>query len=585
MRKQQHWWFALLIWLLPLWAGAASLSASVDRTELGMDDTLRLTVKADTEIEINLGSIFNLQNLELPAPDLGDLKDSFEVLDTNQSYSIRSVNGQHNAEITWTYLLAPKKTGELQIPKLTFKDAESQPLSVTVTKQSPAATGKKTDSNAFIEASFDKSEVYVQEQVTLTVRLFYRPPLIGGDLEQPEPDDAIIEPLEKQKEYTKTRDGRSWRVVERTYVIYPQKSGKLELAPLEFQGRRRDSYGNLQFLRTRSDPLTVTVNPPPDSFTGDTWLPASSLVLDENWSKDPEDLKTGDSVTRTLTLRALGLLGSALPPIDDRYPDAVKHYPEQPKLDSSRQSGSVQSTRKEATAVVPVQGGTITLPAVRIPWWDTVNDVQRVAEIPQRTLKVKGGAVSVAPPTPAASRESGQEPPSPASGSNQPEADRDGQAAGETSNTGFWIALAILFGLGWLVTALLWYRQRQRPAPPEERSAPVPHGTTFDEVCKLARQKDPAFLEAFPAWARQKFHRSDLQTTQDVVSLLDDAVLARQIEALQAALYSPNGRKDLWNPDRLIERLKQIDETARGMAGKDQALPPLYPGSGIRSGA
>ena len=163
---------------------ARQLTVEPDRTRLYEGEVLTLTVKGSMEIDINLGNLFDFDMSSLPKPDIEKVEPDFEILAQNQQYSIRTVNSQMVGEITWTYQLAPKTTGELTIPALTFKDAVSEPVTVEVVDGSPpdqAAPGR----DSFIELSADKDEVYVQEQLILTVRLFLRGNLIRGELSEP----------------------------------------------------------------------------------------------------------------------------------------------------------------------------------------------------------------------------------------------------------------------------------------------------------------------------------------------------------------------------------------------------------------
>src|SRR5690606_10560658 len=45
-------------------------------------------------------------------------------------------------------------------------------------------------------------------------------------------------------------------------------------------------------------------------------------------------------------------------------------------------------TRIETQAIVPTRSGNFTLPAVRVQWWDTVNQQLRTAELPEQKLIV-----------------------------------------------------------------------------------------------------------------------------------------------------------------------------------------------------
>jgi len=202
--------------LMALWlpAHAGELAAVPDRTSLYEGDVLTLTVKGSTEIDLDLSDIFNFDVSSLPSPDIEKVSPDFDVLSRRQLHNVHAVNGNMVGEITWTYELAPKSTGELTIPALTFKDSVSKPVTIDVKKGNPPDQAD-TNRDSFIELTADKSDVYVQEQLILTVRLFFRGNLIRGELSEPEHPNAIIEPLGKQREFSSDRNGVRYRVVER----------------------------------------------------------------------------------------------------------------------------------------------------------------------------------------------------------------------------------------------------------------------------------------------------------------------------------------------------------------------------------
>src|SRR5690554_1134236 len=272
-------WLAIFM-VLGLSAQAGELTAEPDRNRLYEGEVLTFTVKGSTKIDINLSNLFDFDLSSLPSPDIEKVEPDFEILARNQRYSITTVNGEMVGEITWTYQLAPKSTGKLTIPALTFKDSVSKPVTIEVVDGTPPdQSGSNRDS--FIELTTDKAEVYVQEQLILTVRLFFRGNLIRGELSDPQHPNAIIETLGKQREFATERDGVRYRVVERRYALFPQKSGVLNLPPIRFEGQARNTDGSLRFLRDSADLFEVPIKEVPAEFTGKTWLPASSLTLAE----------------------------------------------------------------------------------------------------------------------------------------------------------------------------------------------------------------------------------------------------------------------------------------------------------------
>ena len=232
----------------------------------------------------------------------------------------------------------------------------------------------------------DKQTAYVQEQIIYTLRL-YTQGLINGELSDPASTDAIIEPFGEQKKYYRMAFNQRYEVVERQYLIFPQRSGTLTIGGQSFQGVSL-KQGRRTRIKDMSDSIELSIKPPASSFSGKNWLPATSLFLNEKWQGDIENLKVGDSITRKIELTALGLLGSALPPIKMDKNPLYKLYIDKPLTESVQHEAGAQAKRTDSFAIVAIKDGEVSLDEIRIPWWDTVNDVERVAIIPARTISI-----------------------------------------------------------------------------------------------------------------------------------------------------------------------------------------------------
>lgn len=578
------WSLAVLLLLLTMLAASTaaaqasdSLDVMVDRNTLYESETLSLTIKGETELELSLDALMNLRSLDLPEPDIKDLRVDFDVLDQRQSYSLRSINGEHSAEITWTYQLAPRRAGELTIPAISFKGTQSSPRTIEVKPGSPAQTDS-ADRPAWVEASINKDRAFIQEQLVLTLRLFYEGSLISGDLTEPELGNAILEPLGDQSQRSEFIDGKRYQMVERRYLIYPQRSGELEIPAQRFTGRQRDPVtGALRFLRAQSEPLQVEVLPPPADFPGDRWVAAESLVLSESWSRPPETIRVGDSLTRVLNLRTLGLLESAIPVLEVDYPSEFKAYPEGPRSESEINAGTVEASQSQTTALVAVKPGEVTLPETRLHWWDTLNNQARVAVIPERTLTIlpAPGATAAAtdgnPEVSESQAEAPKSPPAPAGLNGTPSA---------LGGLNPWIAaLAGFFALAWLATLLLWHRTRQArsqavPAP-EERSSPG--GVSFEQLKQHALAGRVETLQAFPAWVREAFGRPSIRTLRDARAFFDDQELAGCLDELERYHFGADqGRQGAWQRGQaLVSVLERLRKSAQSSRRAESALPPF----------
>jgi len=440
-------WLALVL-LLALAAGArAGVSAEVDRDRIALSESFRLVIRAE-------GSIGARE------PDLAPLERDFEVLGTSRNSSFTITNGRSESATTWEVSLLARRAGELTIPSLEVGGERTAPVTIRVTEDPATASAATRDVQ--LEVETDAAEVHAQQQVLVTVRVLHAVNLNrGASLEAPEIPDAVVRELGEHS-YEKTVDGRRFGVFERRYAVFPQKSGELVIPALGFEARVGgragwfdQSGGRAQLLRLRSEEKRVRVLPPEDGAT--PWLPARVLTVIETWDRSPQELRVGDSATRTVTITATGLTGAQLPPLPAPAVDGLRFYPDQPRIEDAQDDEGITGTRVEASAVIPQRAGDIEFPEVRVRWWDTVNGRFEEAVVPRRTIRVLPGVNAA--PVPPASADAGAAAPAAAEPAATPPAAAAPEAAALPVAAPWpWIVATLLLALATAFSSWQWWR-------------------------------------------------------------------------------------------------------------------------------
>lgn len=557
-----------------------TLTASVDRNKIYESDTLNLIIMGEIEMDFSLGGIMNFGRNQLEAPNTDALSKDFEILDQKQSYNMQSINGDTTAQVTWSYSLAPKRTGSLKIPTIKYKDAASNELTIRVMK-GKAPQDANNPPQVFIEATIDKSEAYIQEQIVYTLRLYSADRLASGELSVPESNDAIIEALGDTKKYFRMAYNRRYEVRERQYLIFPQKSGKLTIDAQSFNGLLIDT-NNRRRVRVRelSEPMNIDIKSPPASFTGDTWLPATSLYLSEKWATDPDNLMVGDSITRTLEIKALGLLGSALPPMGLEKVRGLKIYPDSPTVESQQHESGAQSIRQESIALVAVSPNEVTLPEIRIPWWDTLNDVERVAVIPAHTFNITvNPEIEALVQIPQVTSEPVNRP---NPDQSIPEPARTNTTVIEAPNNQLWYTIIVLILLAWISTTLLLIKRRvpENSNLDSTFNAEPELTLLYKNLCEAIKQDDHEMPKHLIIWASKfaRFNKLDLaiQSLHDLVGL-NESIYA-QAKAFEAQLYAGKNTEPQIQYDQalLLQQLKALVKESNHTPNTS-ALRPMYP--------
>ncbi|MDZ7825574.1 MAG: BatD family protein [Gammaproteobacteria bacterium] len=362
----------------------AEFSATVDRREVNANDVVVLELRLDDQVFID-------------EPDFSGLEQDFRILGAPMRSSQLVIRGRERSSVTtWKLTLEPRREGTLQIPAIEYEGERTRPISIRVTEPSPEERARM-ERTVFLESQVSRDEVRVQEQLLYRVRLHYAADaVLFGDLpEPPEIEDAVLQPLGEARPSVEVRDGIRYNVIEQRYAIVPQASGTLRIPPEHFTGAIRMAdrgQTRRKNLRIESDGHEVRVRPRPASWPDDVpWLPARDLTLSENWDRTPPRLRAGEPAGRTIELSARGVTASTLPEIRVGEEDGFRLYPDPPRLDEGMAAGRFVATRIQSMTLIPEQAGTLRLPEIRVPWWDTQNDEMRVAVLPGRRLEVRAG--------------------------------------------------------------------------------------------------------------------------------------------------------------------------------------------------
>ena len=363
-------------------AQAQEVEISLDRNEIARGETVTLTIRIYDQ----------RQGMQL---DLTPLTSQFDVLGTRTSSQIRSVNGAVEAWTDYIVTLFPLEEGDLIIPELNINGTATAPMVVTVTNEGPRSN--QSNEELYLEIETNKESVYVQEQLLFTVRLYYT---INGirnpQFTELEMEDSVIQLIGSPNQYEKLIDGERYGVYEKRYVIFPQRSGPLEVPDILFRGEVTDGSSNFVFrnLNTRRvtafiEGITINVLERPSAVQSDDfWLPVSNLTLEESWSTDLNSLKVGDSLVRTVTMTADGLDGAVLPPFSPTEIEGLNLYPDPAEIERTFVEGAIVGTRIEVTSMVPVDSGNIVIPEISIPWWNIDTDQIEATVIPATSLVI-----------------------------------------------------------------------------------------------------------------------------------------------------------------------------------------------------
>jgi len=270
----------------------------------------------------------------------------------SQSSSTQIINGNYSQNISFTYVLSPKKKGDVVFAPATIevdgKVVKSNRLRLKVVEPSAAEKERRKQAaqtaeqqqkqasqiikdNLFVKAKVSKRKVYVGEQILATYKLYRNPQLDLRDIQiekSPQLNGFWSQDLEsKQNWKNENLNGVTFQAADiKKVVLYPQQTGRLKIDPYSFnsvvrlrtQGnnnRRRRSmfddffdrggYKNFEY-RLNSNVIPIEVkelpNPKPESFSGGV-----GSFTTEFWF-DKTETVTGEPVTLKVKISGSGNL-------------------------------------------------------------------------------------------------------------------------------------------------------------------------------------------------------------------------------------------------------------------------------------
>ena len=545
--------FAVLLLFGGLQQASAAVQVSIDRNPVQVNESFQLVFSLDADPDHD--------------PDFSALQQDFLILSNRRSSGISIINGEYQRSVKWGLKLMAKQVGEFTIPAIRFDHESSKPFQVTV---KPSTLASVPHDKLVLELVADKTEVFVQGQVILTLRLLSATDISAyqfGDISL-ENLDAVIEPMGDERQYQTRIADRSYLVLEQQFALFPQQSGRLGITPVRAEVRlpSKSSFDPFrtggEIRQLRSQPLFVDVAPIPAEFNGPYWLPADKVELREEWQGDLTGLVAGEPITRSLSLLADGLTAAQLPELELIPISGIKQYPDQAELENMRSANGVTGQRVQKVALIPGSAGSYLVPAINLPWWNLQSGKMEIATIPSRELIVNAAAgVSVVEPPVAEVQTTVQE------------------AASAPANP-FWLWLSLALASGWILSTLYWWYRLRQPA-----TATTPSATEHPDLRQAREQLQQACNDSdaisarlvLLAWGQALLAPRRISNLHQLGDILG-ADLRHEIAVLNQSLYAPSAAQ--WRGQALWSLCQQLEKDARIQRDQGSArLLPLNPAS------
>lgn len=247
----------------------------------------------------------------------------------------------------------------------------------------------------FVEAELSPAEVRVNAQAVYRLRVWHAVDLADLQITGPSVRLADLRQIGEKRVYESQRDGRRYRVHERSYAVFPFASGTLEMSGAHASGRiaapKAAGSDGRKPVRLDAPARALVVLPVGLGAEGVPWLPARDLKLTEAWES------AGSTQRRTIRIEATGVDAAQLPALQ-LLADGVTMHAEAARLENRFVGEQNVAVREQTFVMTPTRPGDIAIPLLQLPWWHTELDSPALATLPGRSVRGDPVAVPAAQP-------------------------------------------------------------------------------------------------------------------------------------------------------------------------------------------
>lgn len=344
--------------------------------------------------------------------------EGFRVLmGPSQSISSSWVNGVRSFSKTYSYTLAPTARGKFTIKQSSIvikgETYKSLPKEVEVTAAVDRPDGEKTvddvaDESLHLVAEISKTSPYLNEAVTVVYKLYASPTIDVTNfraLDNPKYNNFWSQdiPVTKYDIQNTTYNGKSYRsVILKRVVLYPQKTGELEIEPLsldvslQIPTNKRDFFGGRIFAQTNktvsAGNRTINVKPlptegKPADFSGAVGDFQFSVTTSKTHLNASESLQAKVAINGKGNLKLFEIPGLNLPSSLEVY---EPEFNESVRTTLSGMEGNVSNSY----TIVPTFRGKYPIPSIAFSFFNPKTEKYQTLNSGEILINVLEGPTS-----------------------------------------------------------------------------------------------------------------------------------------------------------------------------------------------
>ncbi len=412
---------ATLYFTAPVLAQNVSITASVDKTHIGLNEDFTLIVEVFGDAD---------------EPKLPDMNAFAALAGTSSSQNIQIINGRMSSSRTYQFTFFARAAGKFTINAVEVEVKgqiyKSQPIEIEIVQSSSGGAAPQTppggrgqqgepppnlEGNLYLDAKIDRSRAFQNEPVVIRYKIYTRLNVSSyGISSAPNFSGFWVEEFpapQQPRTYRETIEGQTYLVAEiKKTALFPQSIGKKNLEPLVIEcevqlPRRRsrdifDDFFNDPFLartsrqKVSARPVEIEVLPLPEAGK-----PANFSGAVGNFSitasVDRAQVKTNEAITLKVSARGAGNI-KVLPQPQIELPADFEVYDPKVSEKIDYSNDQISGSKTWEFVIVPRFQGNQEIKPIALSYFDPRAKAYRVASTAPISLTVEKGAGDYAAP-------------------------------------------------------------------------------------------------------------------------------------------------------------------------------------------
>ena len=376
-------------------------------------NTISLNEKVTVEFSMN----FDGDNFEAPQFELSGFR---VIFGPSQSISQAWINGKSSYNKSYSYVLIPTKKGTLTIKQAEIeyngKIYKSAPIKITVLDAAPEPTqnsapiaGKVSSKSLFLVAEISNSNPYLNEPIEIVYKLYfgYNVALTSdwNEVGKPKYNNFWSQNIDVKDLVAEEGIYKGERIryaILRKAILYPQKTGNLEIEPLtldidyEIATGRTDFFGQMETITTNkrvtSGSKVIAVKPlpiagKPDSFDG----AVGNFTFDITPSRTT--VKNGEPIDLVITIAGTGnlkLFNLPKPILNEE----LEVYDPEHKENVTTQSNGMTGNITDKYTIIPQYKGDYAIKPIEFSYFDTQSKSYKTLASKEIKINVLDGPIA-----------------------------------------------------------------------------------------------------------------------------------------------------------------------------------------------